>query len=213
MRNVLLTLVLLIIFYIGAVDKRPSGAEGVSNRATSPKMLRTAPLVHVEASSKQSQKQPLRFRGRIENSGTEPLYVYSALFENRGFVDVTIDSNQKLIEARFSRMETLPFTPYYFPKHAFWKIDPKQTHEFVFASTRHLNAVRSYQLVDGETKELRIMPGVWTLRIMIGYGYDIDILKPALARSAVDGKEHPINAIVRWQDIAYSNNVAVNITN
>lgn len=213
MRNILFTLVLVITFYIGAVDTRPSAAERVFNPATNPKMLGAAPLVRIEATSKLSQKQPLRFRGRIENSGTEPLYVYSALFQNPGFVDVTIDTNQRLIEARFSRVEALPFTPYYFPKAAFWKIDPKQAREFVFVSARPLNAVRSYQLIQGKSKEQRIRPGLWTLRIMIGYGYDMDILKPALAQSAVDGKEHPINAIVRWQDVAYSNSVAVNITN
>jgi hypothetical protein len=169
--------------------------------------------VHIEGSPRLSQKQPLRFRCRIENAGNEPVYVYSALFENPHFVEVTIDSNQRLIEARFTKVDALPFTPYYFPKADFWKIDPKQAHEFVFSSARHLNAIRSYQQTDGKSKELRIMPGLWTLRIMIGYGYDMDSLKPVLERSAVSGKEHPINPVSRWQQIAYSNSVAVNITN
>jgi len=46
---------------------------------------------------------------------------------------------------------------------------------------------------------------------MIGYGDDLSAVKRTLALDP-KGTQHPINEIVKWQKVAYSNSMVVEVT-
>jgi hypothetical protein len=171
----------------------------------------TAPIVQIEGPSSVAQNQPLAFHCTINNSGSEPLYIYSSLLEKPWFSEIVIDPKGKAIEVRFSRLETSPLLPYYFPQATFREIEPNSSADFHVALNGSLKELRSYGTVNDRSKEERITPGRWTLRIMIGYGDDLSAVKRTLALDP-KGTQHPINEIVKWQKVAYSNSMVVEVT-
>jgi hypothetical protein len=201
--------VLAISSSIGSVILGPLCATATD--VNKPSVTGSTPLVQITTDSRFTRKQRLKFRVRIENPGTEPIFVYSALFNHSRFAETVIDVRQRVIEVRFSRLETSPILPYYFPRAEFWEIGARQTREFVCSFDIPLSQMRSYQSVNNKTRAERLTSGDWALRIMIGYGDDISTLKQSLARAHAVGTEHPINEIVNWQKVAYSNSSPITL--
>ena len=143
---------------------------------------------------------PLEFRWRISNPGTQPIYIYSSLLKETFGADVQINPEIKSIEVRFSRLESLTVAPNYFPAAQFIKIDPGKTEEGTYTSNGPSKGLITYRSNGSRVADLRLVPGAWDIRFLIAYGYEIDSLKQSSKPN-----EHPINPVVRWQRIAYSN--------
>lgn len=205
-----LLIILLSFGYVSLGIGLVSGEATDNSRITSTQIT-VDPIVQIEGVSRQRQNEPLALRCKVSNSGNEPLYVYSALFEKPHFAEIVIDPKQNAIEVRFSRLETSPLLPYYFPHATFREIKPNTSADFHVALAGSVKGLRSYQTVNGKSKEERITPGRWTLRIMIGYGDDSSSVQRALALDPT-GTQHPINEIVKWQKAAYSNSISVEVT-
>jgi len=74
------------------------------------------------------------------------------------------------------------------------------------------------QLIDckvagANLNEIRIEPGVWKVRASIAYGYELQPVEKAVKETLNAGQEHPINAVVRWQRVEYSDPVVIRIEN
>jgi hypothetical protein len=147
----------------------------------------------------------------ISNSGSEPLYIYSTLLQNPRFAEIVIDRKQKVIELRFSQLEPSPILPYYFPDADFREVIANQSTTFLVTSSDPIKEIRGSETIGRTSREARITPGRWTFRIMIAYGDDVSAVKLALA-SDTAGKQHPINEIVRWQKVAFSNSITIDVT-
>lgn len=186
--------------FCGGLDHGPTTQQGAS----------AVPLVLIEGVSTFSQDRPLAFRCKIRNPGSKPLYVYSALLQSPQFAEVVLDRTQKLIEVRFSRLQPSPIVPYYFPPAAFRKITANDPANFDVTFNTSLKELRGYEIINGTSREARVAPGTWTVRILIGYGYDVSDVKLALPSNAA-GEQHPINAIVKWQKVVLSNSVTINV--
>ena len=182
-----------------------------NNTHSTASRISVAPIVQIEGVSTLAQNKRLTLRCNISNPGTEQLYIYSALFEEPHFSEVVIDPQQHSIEVRFSRLETSTLLPYYFPHATFREISPNSSTAFQITLDSSMKQLRTYGIVDGKSKEERITPGRWTLRIMIGYGDEVSTVKRAVA-SDPRGTQHPINEVVKWQKIAYSNPISVDVT-
>jgi len=159
-----------------------------------------APTVQLIINSTLKLGAPLELRWRLSNPGTQPIYVYSSLLRETFGADVEINPEIKSIEVRFTRLEPLAIAPNYFPEVQFIKIDPGKTEEGTHTSHGPSKGLITYRSNGSRMAELRLSPGEWAIRILIAYGYEIESFKQG-SRS----NEHPINPVVRWQRIAYSN--------
>ena len=209
MRRILIVSVIFVYMLLASTDAGIFGDEinnGVTRTRTD-----AVPVIQIEGASRFGQNQPLAFRFTISNSGSEPLYIYSTLLQNPQFTEIVIEPKQKAIEVRFSRVQTSPLIPYYFPPAVFSEITTNHPASFPVAFNRSIKELIGFETSNGTSKEARITPGRWTLRIMIGYGDDVSAVKLALA-SDTTGKEHPINEIVKWQRVAFSNSISIEVT-
>jgi hypothetical protein len=188
-----------------------TSGEGTNNRRTTTAKTSVAPIVQIESVPTLPQNRPLAFRCTIANPGSEPLFLYSALFQDPWYAQALIDPEQNAIEVRFSRLETDPILPYYFPRAAFREIGANSQADFNVALRHSVRKLSSYDTINGKAIERRITPGRWTLKVMIGYGDDLSAVRRALALNP-RGTQHPINEIVNWQRVAYSNSITVEIT-
>lgn len=184
--------------------------DATSHRHCTTTRMGEAPSVRIEGVSSLAENRALAFQCKISNPGSVPLYIYSSLLEKPQFAEIVIDPKENVIEVRFSRLETSPLLPYFFPQATFREIEPNSSADFHIALNGSLKELRSYGTVNERSKEERITPGRWTLRIMIGYGDDLSAVKRALALDP-KGTQHPINEIVKWQKVAYSNSMVVEV--
>lgn len=208
MRKTLILLVTFVSFGLATVD---FSARRLDDRTAVHTNTSAVPIIQIETAPKLAQSQPLAFNCRISNSGSEPLFIYSSLLQNPRFTEILIDRKQKLIELKFTQLEASPLVPYYFPAAAFREMPANKPENFSVASTSAIKDLRGYELINGTSREARITAGRWQLKIMIGYGNDVSAVKIALA-SDTEGKEHPINEIVKWQKVAFSNSITINVT-
>jgi hypothetical protein len=178
---------------------KPAGKSATVSSST-PNEQQIAPSVQLTINPTLKLAVPLEFRWRVSNSGTQPIYIYSSLLKETFGADVEINPETKSIEVRFSRLQPIPVEPYYFPAAQFIKIDPGKTEEGTYTSHGPSKGLITYRSNGTRVAELRLAPGVWEIRFLVAYGYEIDSLKQASKTN-----EHPINPVVRWQRIAYSN--------
>jgi hypothetical protein len=163
-----------------------------------------APIVNVEINSNSKLTKPFEFKWSITNVGTEPIYIYSSLLKSSNFAEVVINPDSRSIEVRFLSLQPSPVTPYYFPSTEFIQIAPGQSQEGTFSSRAPTEKIVSYQSNGGKVSEMKITAGTWIMDILVAYGYEIESIKKPQNEGG-----HPINTIVKWQKIAYSNKVNV----
>src|SRR5262249_54359384 len=166
--------------------------------ASSNSHLNVAPLVTIDLKPVSTLRRPLEFHWRISNAASEPVYVYSTLLRQPAGAEIDVDAQQSMIEIRFLRLQPIAVGVNSFPEAGFMQIAPNEAKEGRFQSAAPVAQV---------SKEIK--PGNWRVRIRVAYGYEIESLKNALAQSLARGEEHPINPIVRWQKISYSDPVSV----
>jgi hypothetical protein len=160
------------------------------------------PTIVAEVRSPAKLGRPLELQWSLFNEGDEPVYIYSTLLKSPVSAQIEVDLDRRLIEVRFLRLRTLPFGVNAFPPAEFLKLGPKET--------RRGNFVSSSRTGKGDLSMISL--GTYHLEILIGYGNEISSVQQELARSSAEGIEHPINPIVRWQRVSYSNSVPVTFT-
>jgi hypothetical protein len=160
-----------------------------------------SPLIRVD--------QPLVFHWKIVNNGPHPIYIYSTLLEHPFSADLFIDSAQHVIEVRWLQLQPIPVGVYAFPEASFLEVSSGESREGDFMSDVPTKELVTYKAVESTIEKQKITPGNWKIQVLVAYGNEIDSVKKDIADSLRRGKEHPINPIVRWQKIVYSEPVNV----
>jgi hypothetical protein len=170
-----------------------------------------APLLEIAVSPIRRLDDPLELGWKITNRAGKVLYVYSTLLQksNSDFVEINIDAQRKIIEIRFTSLEQLEVAPNYFPNTEFARVDPQRSLEGSFRSNHPIRQLVSYRAAGKGIKGDKITAGAWKIRSLVAYGFEMQSVENASAKSIARGTEHPINPIVRWQRIAYSEFVSV----
>lgn len=175
------------------------------------------PNVRIEVGPAVKLKRRLVMHWTISNVGTNPIYVYSTFLQHQwripAFSYTDLDPEQRLIDVRFTQLKPLPGGVNSFPDAEFMEIGPQESREGDFATNVPVGQETFYSPSGEGMKAQKLTSGPWTLRIVIAYGYEIRSVNQMLAESLAIGKEHPINPIVRWQKLAYSEPIKVMFEN
>lgn len=182
-----------------APEKSPAAAEEPS------------PTVTLKSISTGRLSEPLKLDWEIKNEGLVPIYVYSTLLEgsNVRLAKSHIDRERKTIDIYFLYPEPLRQSIYNFPKASFKLLNAGQTMVGTFVSDRPVGQLDEYVLSDGRLVRIQPTPGDWKVRYAMAYGREIESVNAQLEKLYSQGTEHPINPVVRWQKVAYSNSVEV----
>lgn len=169
----------------------------------------TPPTLQITIESPVKLKNRLKLHWKLLNNGTKPIYVYSSLLQRSSFVEINVDEDKKAIEVRFLRLKLLELTPLSFPETTFKRLDAGEPIEGYFISDTPVEQLVEWKLVDSdpvkEKIKSRVTPGTWTVRCLIAYGYEIESVQND------QEKGHPIDPVVKWQKVAYSERVDVTI--
>lgn len=170
------------------------------------------PLLEIEITPTRKLDKPLEFQWKITNRSEKPVYFYSTLLQkpNTYFAEIDIDGERKMIEVRFTSLEPVEVAPNYFPKTEFTRVDVGQSQDGSFVSHDPIERLASYSAIGKKTEVQKITAGAWTIRSLLAYGYEVESVKDAAAKSVSHGTEHPINPVVQWQKVVYSN--LINVT-
>jgi len=200
-----------LIALIGLGCSRQASEQAASGQSR-PVAEAMPPLLQISVSPVLRLRKPFEMKWKILNAGAQPVYIYSSLLRqpNTYFAEVWIDIERKMIEVRFLRLRTFAVGPNYFPETKFLRIDPGQSEEGQFVSYYSLEKLIKGQSSGRPTIKREVLSGTWTVRSLVAYGYEIASVEKAAARLRSSGTEHPINPVVEWQRVAYSE--AVNIT-
>lgn len=191
--------VITFLSLIGFACGHRTGEQQASVQPQHPTEQDPSLVVQIEVNPNNKLGKPLELRWKLSNAGVKPIYVYSTLLRWAAGAEVEIDAEQRTIEVRFLRLQPISGGVNFFPEAEFVQVEPKGVREGRFNTFEPI----------GEESVERITPGDWRIRALIAYGYEIESVKKALAESLVHGEEHPINPIVKWQKIAYSDPVNV----
>lgn len=146
----------------------------------------------------------LRLHWKITNKNHHPVYVYSSLLKQPPFVEIAVDASSRTIEIRFTRITSITPGVNYFPAADFEEIGTEQSWKGDYVGA---DAISS-DLLSGPDKNRQdsspILTGEWRIRAAIAYGDEIDSVQSAIKKSEANGDEHPINPVVNWQKIQYS---------
>jgi hypothetical protein len=170
----------------------------------SPNRISSSILIWLDLPSTTKRADKLRFRWKITNNSQNPVYVYSSLLKRPFFVETISDPVARTIEVRFTRID--PITPgvNYFPAADFEEIDPEQSWGGDYVSESSIYQSVSLAADEANPNPNRILNGEWRIRIAIGYGDEINSVQKEVTANEASGNEHPINPIVKWQKIQYS---------
>lgn len=207
MGNYTLTILIIFItlpnFFCNEANKQ---RQAINNQETVAVegVKQISPQVEVDILSYLELNKPLMFNLRIKNGGNETIYFYSALLNNPKFLNIYVNSEKKIIEVRFTRFHTFQNSPNYFPDAEFIKVEPNEVYKREFTTEVPFKE-RDYYDSDTGAKWQQLESGTWKMRVAIAYSYEIESVQKKIAEVNSIGKEHPINPIVEWQKIAYSN--------
>jgi hypothetical protein len=170
-----------------------------------------APTVQIEVDPVVKLDEPLTVRWKIINTRAEPIYIYSTFLQSTGTVaEVDFDVVRKMVELRFSVLEPLPFFVNAFPDAKFMEIGANESREGTFTSKSSIKEGKSFGVVNQQPDVESLTNGTWQARIAVAYGYEIKSVEKAVAVwGASEDDPHPINPIVRWQKVAYSEPVGL----
>lgn len=175
------------------------------------------PIFEMDISSPQKLSEPLRIRWKIQNRANGPICIYSTFLRENAVIK--IDPKEKIIEIRFTGLETYNFHPYYFPATTLAQVDKGESIEGEFTTTLAARDIQDDSEApstdSGKEEELevlgsRIVPGTWKVRSLLGFGKgDFETISKKLKDMQDGSGLHPINSIVRWQTVVYSNSISV----
>jgi hypothetical protein len=136
----------------------------------------------------------LRCQWRIRNVGKEVVHVYATFLH--GSADDMLDlapGRTALVRTTWLR-EIKAYPAYYFPQPEFLDVAPGA--EITGSFERRSQPKQRIDQLE-------------TLRFVVGYGADVERLKGNIQQSLAKGTEFQVNAVVRWQSLAYSDRAAV----
>ena len=170
-----------------------------------------APAVQIEVNPIVKISEPLHFQWRITNASNKPIYIYSTFLQSNATVlELSVDDKPRMLELRFTLLEPLPFFVNNFPDAKFMEIGAHETREGQFTSTHPLREPKSFAAMSQPLNIGSVRAGTWQLRVLMAYGQEVESVKRALANWGTSKDDpHPINPIVRWQKVAYSQPVSV----
>jgi hypothetical protein len=171
-----------------------------------------APLVRINIDPTTKLSRFLDMKWQITNSEEGPIYVYSTLLKNSAYPNIQIDVDQKLIQIQWLSLDPLPFTPYAFDKAEFMRLEAKETRSGEFISSTTLGAAINDWITATVKNKKTPIEGVWKFQLLLAYGYEMESVKKAIEENDRKGViEHPINPVVRWQKVAYSEPIEVDL--
>jgi hypothetical protein len=170
------------------------------------------PTVKIDIDPIVKLNRPLNVRWQITNSGEKPIYIYSTPLKDTASADIQIDTEQKLIQIRWLRLQPIPVGIYTFPEAEFMQLAAKEFRGGVFISHTSLDSLIKNKISGNVMNKGAAIEGVWRFQLLIAYGYEIESVKKAIEESDRKGDEHPINPVVRWQQVAYSEPIEVNLS-
>lgn len=166
----------------------------------------TPPLVQIEIPQPAKLGKPLQLHWRITNNAKRPVFIYSTLLHNEYFVEFNASLEQKTIEVRFLRLR--PWgdrpPPYYFPETEFARIDPGKSIEGRLVSKESFRVVVRDRSVGLKAEKELITPGIWTIQVLVAYGYEIESVQQRIDASSSLKDSHPADPVVKWQKVARS---------
>jgi hypothetical protein len=166
--------------------------------------------VSIEVTRSIRLSDPLQVRWNVSNNSNKQIYLYSSLFDKPHFVETSIDNSDRTIEIRFTRLSTISTDVNYFPAPEFKEVDVGGGLSGTYVSRSKASEEVSYNPNGRQGEANRISGGEWRVRIAAAYGEEItSILKASEDSKASD--EHPINPVVKWQKIVYSEFEQINI--
>ncbi len=156
-------------------------------------------------------REPLKFDWEIKNEGAVPIYVYSTMLEgsNMRLAEPHIDREQKTMDIYFLYLAQLRESVYNFPKASFKLLNAGQAMAGTFVSNKSARQLNEYVLSNNKLDRIKLTPDTWKVRYAIAYGYEIESVNAQLEKLYSQGIEHPINPVVRWQKVTYSNPLEV----
>ena len=183
-------------------EKQEQTYSEITNK--SPVIVEKAPIVEIEIDQNIKLSKSLNIHWRIENPNDAPIYIYSALLKYPAAADILLDTKEKVIEIRFTLLNPLSKSPNDFPAAEFIRIDSKKSFEGEFVENKPIGQKNYYNSKDTGVRLQQITEGKWQISIVVAYGSEIDTVQKDLAELVKKGEKHPINSIIRWQKIAYS---------
>lgn len=170
-----------------------------------------APTVQIEVAPIVKLDEPLTVRWKIINTSAKPIYIYSTFLQSTGTVaEVDFDAARMMVELRFSVLEPLQFFVNAFPDAKFMEIGSNESREGTFTSNSSIKEGKFFGAVNHQPDVKSLTNRTWQARIAVAYGYEIKFVEKAIAAwGASEDDPHPINPIIRWQKIAYSEPVGL----
>jgi hypothetical protein len=189
-----------------------SGQQLESGGRTLPNAVQQLPVPALLISTSPTIKvnEPIHIHWKISNDGRRTIYVYSTILSSKRRLNTEIDSAKKLVTLDFTFNLISPILPYAPPPLNFIAIAPGQSSEGSF-ETQPVKEIVGHVRPDGAA-DLRVLPGEWHVNALIGYGYETQSVEAAFSRADRQGKENPINALVRWQSTVVSEPIFVKFT-
>jgi hypothetical protein len=208
----LMSVVALIALIGWGCSRRPA-EQAASAQSRTAVADATAPVVQISVSPRVRLRKPLEMQWKILNTSTQPVYIYSSLLQqpNTYFAEIVVDFERKTIEVRFLSLRTLELSPNYFPKTEFIRIDPGQSQAGQFVSYHSLEKLIREQSTKLPITKRNEKPGTWKVRSLVAYGDEIGSVQKAVAKLTASGTGHPINPVVEWQKVAYSEPVSITL--
>jgi hypothetical protein len=161
-----------------------------------------APIVEIKVDQEIKLSKPLNIHWRISNPNDEAIYIYSSLLKNPAVANILLDTKEKTVEIQFTQLNLISVAPYSFPSTEFIKIESKKSSEGEFVGNKPIGQKDYFDSKETGVKLQQITEGKWQSRVAVAYGSEIDNVEEL-------SEEHPINPIVRWQKIAYSEPVII----
>lgn len=196
--------IMLVGFACGTRQQPPSSVQQEPSTK-----IDMPPVVEITLDPASRIDRPLVIHWKIINNGPGAIYIYSTPIERPFSANLFIDPPRQIIEVRWLQLQPIPVGINDFPEAKFLEIGPRASRGGVFKSYVAVKNLVTYKSADSTIREERVAPGSWKIQLLVAYGNEIDSVKKDLAESLRRGTEHPINPIVRWQKVAYSEPVSV----
>ncbi len=203
------SMIVLILFLFGGLSCYENPEVNHSNGqifSENETMQQSGPDILLEIEREIFLDKPLKFKWLIRNPGPRKLFVYSSLLESPGSALIVVNSKKKLIDIQFTDTQPSGIIPYDFPETRTIVLDRDENYSGDYSS-KELLRNRLLLSNDGQIGQESLTRGEWKIRILVAYGEN----DKGLRTKDDQNDEHPINQVVRWQKLAYSPYIPVNI--
>jgi hypothetical protein len=160
----------------------------------------------------------LMMEWRLSNNGKKPICFVSTFMEDNKPMAYSINEEEKTLELWFTPRRPSDSIPVFFLAPKLTQVDPGESVEgsFISAQTvqefRDPSRIRTEQAItpaEIDSLGARVRSGEWSIRAVIGYGVgSFEAVKEDIDEHT-RGDEHPLNPVVRWQQLLYSPSIKI----